>query len=584
MRFWALVLVVFGAFFCTIVQAQQADDVVWVQIEAQPGLQRASERARDYASRLEDVNGFALGGNWYGVLLGPYLRQDAEQVLRVYRAEGVIPRDSFIAKTSNLRQQFWPVGADVLRRGALAVPEAAAPEATQNAEPAEPVVTPPPPDETRAEARRSERALSGEERKELQVALQWAGFYNAAIDGAFGRGTRSSMAAWQEANGYEATGVLTTLQRAALIKQYNAVLDGLGLALWRDDKAGVEMLVPQGVVRFDSYDYPFARFAGTEVPQAQVLLISQAGTQDTLYGLYDIMQTLEIVPLDGPRERKRSSFTLTGRNNRIISHTEVSLENGEVKGFTLVWPAGDEDRRTRLLAEMRKSFARLDGTLSPSETNRAAQAVDLVAGLQIRRPVRSRSGFFVNSNGAVVTTLSAVQNCERITLDEETDATLSAADDRLGIAVLKPNTAIAPGKVARFSEAVPRLQSEIAVAGFSYGGILGAPTMSFGRLADLRGLRGEAELSRMQVATLDGDAGGPVFDEAGGVLGMLLPRGSADRQLPEDVSFAADGAEIRTILGQSGVQTTAQQSQAPMAPEDITAQARAMTVLVSCWE
>jgi len=43
-------------------------------------------------------------------------------------------------------------------------------------------------------------------------------FYNAAIDGSFGRGTRNSMAAWQEANGYEINGILTTAQRAELLK------------------------------------------------------------------------------------------------------------------------------------------------------------------------------------------------------------------------------------------------------------------------------------------------------------------------------------------------------------------------------
>ena len=35
----------------------------------------------------------------------------------------------------------------------------------------------------------------------------------------------------------------------------------------------------------------------------RVLLISQSGDQGTLFGLYDIMQTLEIVPMEGPRDR-----------------------------------------------------------------------------------------------------------------------------------------------------------------------------------------------------------------------------------------------------------------------------------------
>jgi hypothetical protein len=65
---------------------------------------------------------------------------------------------------------------------------------------------------------------------------------------------------------------------------------------------------------------------------------------------------------------------------------------------------------------------------------------------------------------------------------------------------------------------------------------------------------------------------------------MLLPREGADRQLPPEVSFAADGDVIQAILAAANIPTATQDSQAPMAPEDITAQARDMTVLVSCWD
>ena len=74
-----------------------AQDAAWVQIEAQPSLNAAEARARDYAGNLPDVNGFSLGGGWYAVALGPYTAEDAETVLRGYRREGRIPRDSFIA-------------------------------------------------------------------------------------------------------------------------------------------------------------------------------------------------------------------------------------------------------------------------------------------------------------------------------------------------------------------------------------------------------------------------------------------------------------------------------------------------------
>ena len=315
------------------------------------------------------------------------------------------------------------------------------------------------------EARASEAALSRNEKMELQSWLQWAGYYNAAIDGAFGRGTRGSMAAWQADNGFEQTGVLTTLQRQTLRDQYFAVLEGMNLRLVTDVDAGIEMEIPTGVVAKARAEYPFVTYDATGDVPAQVLLISQAGDQNTLFGLYDIMQSLEIVPLEGERTRGKSSFVLTGADSKIVSHTEASLKDGEIKGFTLIWPAGDEERRSRILGEMKASFTRIDGVLDPATGDEAAQDINLLAGLQLRKPRLSRSGFFIDTQGHVVTTAEAVQNCTKVTLEQDYDAQVSVVDDALGIAILSPSQSLAPMGVASLREGAPRLTSEVRCCG-----------------------------------------------------------------------------------------------------------------------
>ncbi len=578
---WGMTFVA-SLFLAVAAWAQSAEDIVWVQIEARPSLNTALDRAQAYAQTLEDVNGFALTNGWYGIALGPYRRADAEQVLSVYRADGLIPSDSYISASQRYVEQFWPAGANVLNRSAvLNAPQstvetlASQPDAvTEDVE----VV-----DETPREARQSERLLTREERDALQIALRWAGFYNAAIDGAFGPGTRRAMSDWQRAQGLEPTGVLTTRQRAQLLGQYNAILDGMNLQRVADTEAGIEMLIPTGVVAMSGREYPFVTFDATGDLPVQVLMISQAGDQTRLFGLYDIMQTLEIVPLDGRRERRQASFLLIGENDKIVSHTEVELQGGEIKGFTLVWPAGDEARRTRVLEEMRASFQRLEGALT-AEWSTDAQDVDLVSGLQVRKPRLSRSGFFVDGAGTVLTTIEAVDSCTRVTVDETTNATLAVANAALGLAVLTPETPLAPRAFAAFAAGAPRLQSEAVAAGFSFEGTLGAPTITYGQVADLRGLGGETEITRLQINTLDGDAGGPVFDEAGAVVGMILPRTAVVRQLPQDVRFAINHEALVGLLTEAGRSPSAQTTAAAMAPEDITSRARDMTVLVSCWD
>lgn len=564
-----------------------AQDAAWVQIEAQPSLNAAEGRARAYAAALPDVNGFSLGGGWYAIALGPYSPEDAETVLRGYRREGRIPRDSFIAYSAAFRQQFWPVGANLLNVAPLApalpsetVAEAPAPTAQPEPEP-----EPEEADETPREARASESALSRDEKKELQVMLQWAGFYNAAIDGSFGRGTRNSMSRWQEANGYDVTGILTTKQRAVLYQQYNAVLEGLDLRLAQDAQAGIELKMPLGAVRFDRYESPFAHYEGTGfVDGAKIVLISQAGDQNTLYGLYDILQTLETVPLDGARERRSNDFTLIGENESFISHTEARLSKGQVKGFMLIWPTGDEERRTRLLSEMQRSFASLDAVLDPTAGMDEAQQIDLVSGLKIRTPKLSRSGFYVTTRGAVLTTLEAVQACTRITIDGDYDARVTATDEANGLALLSPEEALAPAGIASFRDGAARLKSDIAVAGYPFEGALNAPTLTFGKLADLRGLGGETTLNRLELNAMSGDVGGPVMDTAGAIIGMLAPKEMKGRALPEGVGFSVPSDVIAQMLSSAGVSSQKSSASTALPSEDLVDIAADMTVLISCWE
>lgn len=580
-------------------QAQQnQQETVWIQVAARSSLASAQQEAQSVASILPDVAGFALGGGWYGILIGPYSREDATRVLQVYRSEGQIPRDSFIAFPANLRAQFYPLGADAAQ---AAVPNPAPSEIVVETPVVEaPVVTPTPtateepvviaevettlPDETPAQARRSERLLNRDERKDLQIALRDAGFYSSAIDGAFGRGTRGSMSDWQLSKGYEPTGVLTTAQRKILLDDYNAPLISVGMRRVSDLQAGIALELPTKEVSFANYEPPFAHYDSAGDLGVRVLLISQRGDKSTLYGLYDIMQTLEIVPLDGPRERTGNSFTLEGRNGKITSFTQASLSNGEIKGFTLIWPAGDETRRARVLTAMQDSFERLDGVLDDAAGADIQQDIDLLSGLEIRKPKMSRSGFFVSADGMVVTTSDVVQNCTRITLDHGYPAEILADDTSKGMAILRPTNSLAPMAVAELSAQSPRLQSEIAVSGFSYEGVLGAPSLTWGKLADVKSLDGNLDVARLTLTAQPGDAGGPVFDTSGAVLGMLQSAGTEGRQLPAGVSFAVNAAAIRSAMDALGHAAQTQSPAGTLPNQALVNHATGMTVLVSCWE
>lgn len=557
-----------------IPSALMAQQTAWVQIEARPSLIEAQSRARFYAAQLPQVNGFSLGSGWYAIALGPYDEAGAKSVLGRLRTAGQIPHDSFVADGRAFGQRFWPIGARP------PAPAAQAPVATQ-----ETTVTPPP-DETPAQARASEAQLPREARQNLQRALEWEGFYTAAIDGDFGPGTRRAMAAYQQANGSEPTGILTTKERGQLIAGYQSALSELGMQTVVDEKAGISVDMPTAMVAFDSYDYPFAHYKGRGDSQVQVILISQRGTKATLSGLYDVLETLAIVPRTGTRDKKRRSFVLTGADNKIASYTYAALDDGQIKGFTLVWPAGDDKRMNRVISQMRTSFTALPrGVLD--ETMRlggADQNIDLMSGLELRKPATTHSGFFVDAAGTVVTSSDALGACRQITIGDERNAEVIVTDDALGVTALRPTDPLAPPGFARFKETVARLNSDIAVAGYSYGGDLGAPTLTFGTLADIRGLAGETTLSRLSVTTLAGDGGGPVLASDGAVLGVLLSgTDKSGRELPQDVAFMANADALDGMLSGANISLTRVGPSAPLPPEDLSVLATDMTVLVSCW-
>lgn len=580
-----------------------AQQQAWVQVEAQPTLAEAEARAGAYAAAFPDVVGYRLGSRWYGIALGPYSAAEAAQRLSDLRRENLIPRDSYVSDGSNFRDQFWPVGA--AQSAPLATP--LAPDAPVEVTPLAPdvqaqIVPAPQPDaapqaapdptpalveESPAEARRSEAALSADERRDLQRALAWDGFYTAAIDGAFGPGTRKSMADYQAAMGLEPTGVLTTRQRDTLIANWQADLAEYGFETVTETESGIEISLPLGLVQFDHYEPPFVHYAPKVAGGMKIILISQPGDRAALYGLYDILQTLTIIPVEGARSRTERSFEINGTSSTTRSHAFAETRAGLVKGFILVWTPEQADQAARVLGQMQASFRPVGNrALDPGMVPMAdAARRGLLAGLELRRPISVGSGFYIDPTGRVLTTAQTVAQCGRITLDGVTEAKVTHTDPATGTALLTPNAALAPPAVAGFQTTTDRIGSEVAVAGYSYGDSLPAPVITFGVLEDAQGLNGETGIKRLGITTLSGDAGGPVLDSTGAVLGMLLPRAvNPARMLPDGVEFAASGAALRQMLTAQGIAPTEARTNGALAPEDLTRKATGMTVLVSCWE
>lgn len=562
-------------------EALAQDTQVWIQIEAQPTLPAAEDRAQAWSALFPETGGFQLRSGWYGVMLGPYPAEVARSRMATLRQDGLIPRDSFIAFPRDFGPRFWPP------EGVAPTQPAASPEAVAVApqpEPAPLLV----PDETPAEALDSEVLLTPEERGDLQIALNWFGHYQGKIDGAFGPGTRAAMAAWQEAQGIlDVSGILTSRQRAELMQSYRDETAAFGFAEVVEAEAGITVTLPLGLVEFDHYEPPFVHFRPRDGVGPRLLLISQPGDAASLSGLYDLLQSLESVPLTGERSRDERSFRIRGTSATVDTTAFAQLTGGLIKGWMLISTPDMAARDARIIERIEASFAS-DATraLDPGMTVMPDEArTALLAGLELRRPRLSRSGFFVGSDGSVLTVADAVEGCARVTLDRTVDASVRFVDAASGLALLTPATPLAPPKVAELQLAPERPGTEVMVAGYSYEDRLPDPVMTFGTLAEVTGLQGEPSLKRLSLQALPGDAGGPVLDPTGAVIGVLLPKATTDgKQLPPDVHFAFAASGIATLLTGAGVTAVQAARTGAVAPSDLTDLGTGMTVLVSCWD
>jgi len=598
MCFWRYALVLaFSLAVAPMGQAQEAtEEQAWIQIESYPSEATARARAEAYAAEFPDVTVFK-GRSWHAIVLGPYSPEAAAGRLAELRRSGQVPGDAFVTDGGG----FTGVLED------LAVAEAVEPEpiateapvsetvepaamaaetmAPESIEPAPLVIEP---DETLREARASEAELSRDERMTLQEALTWYGFYASGIDGAFGQGTRASMSAWQEAIGFEPTGVLTTRQRATLVTNHAADLAEFGFESVTEAEAGIEITLPLSLVAFDHYEPPFVHFAEKDGSGLRVLLISEPGGPEALAGLYDILQTLEAVPETGERSLGDTSFTIQAASSKLESLAFAETRDGMVKGYLAVWNPADAARMERILPVLQSSFRAVGGkALDPGLVPMEEAALSgMLSGLELRKPARVASGVFVDEIGHVATALANVAGCAKVTIGAETAAEVAAEDAVTGLALLTPKAALAPRAVARLATASPRSGAEISVAGFSYGERLPAAVLTFGTFEAAEGIMGEPGQARLLAPVMAGDMGGPVLDSAGGVLGVLIPvQADAGRQLPEGMALAADAASLGALVQSVGLVMTAgpAASGTPATPDALNAAALGMTVQVSCW-
>jgi peptidoglycan hydrolase-like protein with peptidoglycan-binding domain len=550
------------------------DRYVWIQIEAQPNRAAAMARIKTYKQEISNVVGFEIEGGWFGIALGPYKSDAADTLLAKLKKSELIPRDSFVARGVTYGRQFYAPRSSIPKL-------ATAQSLTETKTDLETELSG---TDNLELTKISENALTFDEKRYLQRALAWASHYQGKIDGLYGPETRRAMKDWQIENKYPKTGVMTPSQRGIILNNFTPVMTRLNLAPVTNLRAGITLLVPRGIMGSAQYDAPFVRFEATDSSNTQIILISQVGDAKRLRALFEVIQTLNIVPKGGALKLDEAGFSIETSNNELFTTGFAKLIDGEIKGAILVWPTKDEAQRLRLKEQIFGSFDSFKGVLPEAEFfETGLLPKDILSGLQIRQPIFARSGIFLNAQGMVLTASQDLEICGSIEVGFGTQVKIKASNSY--VTVLSPMENISPPAISSFQLGPLKAPRRITAGGYSYGGSLGSPTLTRGLLQDLKDLANDRNISRLEINTLPGDAGGPIYNSGGAVIGILLPkREDPNRQLPDDVHFAANLDLIISLLDEENIQLSSTETKVHSDLVNLSKTAKNSIALVKCWE
>jgi len=203
-----------------------------------------------------------------------------------------------------------------------------------------------------------------------------------------------------------------------------------------------------------------------------------------------------------------------------------------------------------------------------------------VPGSVIEGRVKSGTGFFVASDGLLVTSAHVVAGCPRITLwpasGAERAGRIVAMDRALDLALLS-----AGGEVPRYATSTPehpRAGDPVSTIGF--GALPSRPREAkvtsgnlIGDVIDAAGNR----ILLIRARLREGNSGGPVIDARGSLVGIVRGR---DTERPE-IGVATPRQTIDWFLLEQGV-SPIPSTPAEGRPEDQTDLLMAMSVLVQC--
>jgi len=209
-------------------------------------------------------------------------------------------------------------------------------------------------------------------------------------------------------------------------------------------------------------------------------------------------------------------------------------------------------------------------------------------------PPKQRSGtaFVVDAGGRLLTNAHVVADCTRIELTygdgRRVGGRIAARDTRADLALLEGATPATA--VAAFARTGARAGDDVIALGYPLRGLLAMEAnVSTGIVSATAGLKDDPTRLQISAPIQPGHSGGPLLDESGAVLGMVVSKLNALRvarmtgDVPQNVNFAIKSSVAQAFLRDNGIEPTMAEPPARRPrTADVVQAARAFTALVEC--
>jgi S1-C subfamily serine protease len=265
----------------------------------------------------------------------------------------------------------------------------------------------------------------------------------------------------------------------------------------------------------------------------------------------------------------------------------VMLEGRQIANISLT---GSRAALNEVIACHNSNRSRIDAAVTAANATAKKPPPAAPAPAPSKTTVKTGTGFFVSTDGHVLTNQHVVEGCRvfqvnRVGALPET-AQLLAADKENDLALLKTN--LKQSDIPGFRSRV-RVGESVAIYGFPLTGLL-ATTGNFtvGNITATAGLRDDTRQYQISAPIHGGNSGGPLMDRSGNIIGVIVSSLNpmylmeAAKDIPQNVNFAIKASIATNFLESNGVSPKEVSDGPAIDQAEIAAKARDFTVRIRC--